>query len=383
MSSIEENAFQVARYLLENPSEIEQVGIQNALDLSEEDFKTALEYLVPRYFLTGGQRGKGVIRQKNFAELQEFVNRINERRIPLSRDSERLLKLLFTDQSDFPFSIGDHVMAKFNWAEVQYVQVAQELSDKGFVRGEYASGNPFFQIFILPSGRETVRSNFNLPNQRMSSIQALNNIVDIDNTISHHPVRQEDKQVKDHLKQFRIFIASPSDVANERKKLETVVNSLKPTADHFGVVLRVVDWHTVVPDAGIAQQVIFDQLKPTSWDIFVGVLWHRFGMPPGMKDKTGKDYLSGTEAEFKTAYELWKHHHRPRIMMYRCTRAIPSNVDLTQAQRVKDFFYEIENPSSEFRVFTKSFATLKSFEELWRNDLQELLALYDKDSKTQ
>jgi len=36
------------------------------------------------------------------------------------------------------------------------------------------------------------------------------------------------------LKKLRIFAASPSDVASERAKLETVVDSLKPMADYLG-----------------------------------------------------------------------------------------------------------------------------------------------------
>ena len=70
----------------------------------------------------------------------------------------------------------------------------------------------------------------------------------------------------DTLKKLRIFAASPSDVATERAKLETVVASLKPTADYLGLTLEVEDWRAVVPDAGRPQQIIFDQLKPTSWD---------------------------------------------------------------------------------------------------------------------
>src|SRR3990170_335813 len=109
----------------------------------------------------------------------------------------------------------------------------------------------------------------------------------------------------DSLKKLRIFAASPSDVTNERAKLETVVDSLKPTADYLGLTLEVIDWRAVVPDAGRPQQIIFDQLKPTSWDIFVGILWHRFGTPSGAKDpQTQKEYLSGTEEEFRTAYRL-------------------------------------------------------------------------------
>src|SRR6266542_4157221 len=125
MSNIEENAFQIARYLLENPNEIEQVGIQNALSLSEEDFKVALEYLIPKYFSTGGQRGKGIIRQKNFEELQEFVNQINEKRVSLSLDAERLLKFLFDSQT--PASDSERTMVTFGWDEKRYLNALETL----------------------------------------------------------------------------------------------------------------------------------------------------------------------------------------------------------------------------------------------------------------
>ncbi len=187
----------------------------------------------------------------------------------------------------------------------------------------------------------------------------------------------------DTLKKLRIFAASPSDVASERARLETVVASLKPTADYLGLTLEVVDWRAVVPDAGRPQQIIFDQLKPTSWDIFVGILWHRFGTPPGAQDpQTQKDYLSGTEEEFRMAYRLWKEFRKPRIVMYRCTRAIPHDADFVQAQRVKDFFKETQDPQSEFRVLTQSFDTIESFEKLVLDNLQKLLIEYGEQAKT-
>jgi len=181
----------------------------------------------------------------------------------------------------------------------------------------------------------------------------------------------------ENLQKLRIFVAAPSDVATERAKVETVATSLKPIADYLGLTLEVVDWRAVVPDAGRPQQVIFDQLKPTSWDIFVGILWHRFGTPPGAKDpQTQKEYLSGTEEEFRVAYRLWKEYGKPRIIVYRCTRAIPLDADFAQAQRVKDFFKEIQDPHGEFRVLTQSFDTPESFEKLALDNLQKLLIEY-------
>src|SRR6266498_3819050 len=71
---------------------------------------------------------------------------------------------------------------------------------------------------------------------------------------------QGDNKMSDSLKKLRIFAASPTDVASERAKLETVVESLKPIADYLGLILEVVDWREVVPDTGRPQQIIFDQL---------------------------------------------------------------------------------------------------------------------------
>lgn len=184
------------------------------------------------------------------------------------------------------------------------------------------------------------------------------------------------------LKSLRIFAASPSDVASERTKLDNVINSLQPMADYLGLKLDVVDWRVVVPDAGRPQQVIFDQLQPTSWDIFVGILWHRFGTPPGAKDKTGKGFLSGTEEEFKTAYELWKQFGKPRMVLYRCTRALPFDVDPDQLKNVRTFFKLIEDVKGDYPTLYQTFDTTESFEKLALNNLQKLLVEYGEKSKT-
>jgi tetratricopeptide (TPR) repeat protein len=186
----------------------------------------------------------------------------------------------------------------------------------------------------------------------------------------------------ERLKKLRIFAASPSDVATERGKLETIVALLKPMADYLGLTLEVVDWRAVVPDARRPQQIIFDQLKPTSWDIFVGILWHRFGTPPGAKDNMGKDYLSGTEEEFKTAYELWKQYGKPRIVLYRCTRGLPYDIDPDQLMRVREFFKIIEDTKGNYPTLYQAFDTTEAFERLWLDNLQKLLTEYGEQSKT-
>jgi len=179
---------------------------------------------------------------------------------------------------------------------------------------------------------------------------------------------------------MRVFVASPSNMATERTKVYTIVDSLKPLAEKQELFLEMVDWCMVVPDAGRPQQVIFDQLKPTTWDIFIGILWHRFGMPSGAANPaTQKEYLSGTEEEFTAAYHLWQQFKKPRIMMYRCTRSIPPNaLDADQFKRVQDFFAQLDPHKSDHPALYQSFNTMKNFEELLRENLQRVLLEYEE-----
>jgi tetratricopeptide (TPR) repeat protein len=184
------------------------------------------------------------------------------------------------------------------------------------------------------------------------------------------------------MTRLRIFAASAQDMVAERAKVETVAATLKPLADHLKITLEVLDWRSVVPDAGRPEQVILDQLKPTVWDVFIGLLWHRIGTPPGGQDPhTQKAYPSGTVEEFKTAYHLWKQYGRPRVMMYRCTRAVPLDaLDPEQYKQVKEFFEGFDATKGEHPGLYHSFKTTEAFERLLLDNLQKLLLDYGKQT---
>jgi tetratricopeptide (TPR) repeat protein len=185
------------------------------------------------------------------------------------------------------------------------------------------------------------------------------------------------------MQKQRIFVASPADIATERAKVETVAALFKPLADHLDIVLEVVDWRSVVPDMGRPEQVILNQLQPTSWDVFIGILWHSFGTPPDSQDpQTQKAYLGGTEEEFKTAYRLWKESGKPRLMIYRCMRAIPPDaLNPDQFKRVKEFFAQFDALKGEHPGLYQSFETTDEFEKLLLNSLQKLLLAYGEELK--
>jgi tetratricopeptide (TPR) repeat protein len=181
------------------------------------------------------------------------------------------------------------------------------------------------------------------------------------------------------LKKLCIFAASSSDVASERAKIDTVVDLLKPLAESVGLMLDVMNWGKVVPDAGRPQQVILDQIKPTKWDLFIGILWHRFGTPSGgINPKTQMEFMSGTEEEFVTAYNLWREYKRPRIMLYRCSRDVKLDViDPDQYKRVKNFFRKVEGVKDNYPLLYQTFDTTDAFEKLLFSNLQQILLDYN------
>jgi len=126
---------------------------------------------------------------------------------------------------------------------------------------------------------------------------------------------------------IKIFIASPAEVAEERDVITYVVAELGRTlGTTFNVELEAIRWETHAwPDVGAdGQDVINREIK--NYDIFVGVMWKKFGSPT-------KRAESGTEEEFQRAYDFFKEHKKPKIMFYFCKRPFYS----TRVNELKQF----------------------------------------------
>lgn len=137
---------------------------------------------------------------------------------------------------------------------------------------------------------------------------------------------------------LKIFVASPSDVSEERETVSFVVQEIKRTiGDIRNVDLETVKWEThSFPDVGVdAQDVINKQIG--KYDVLVGIMWKRFGTPTKRSD-------SGTGEEFERAYEYFKKFKRPKIMFYfRKTPFYPANAnELAQVKKVLQFRKKLE-----------------------------------------
>jgi hypothetical protein len=111
----------------------------------------------------------------------------------------------------------------------------------------------------------------------------------------------------------RVVVASPEDVQPERDCLPEVIDELnRGLAADRGLRLELISWQTDAypgfhPEGSQAQ--IDSGLDIENSDVLIGVFWKRFGTPV-------KDAKSGTEHEFRKAYESWQKKKQPQIMMY-------------------------------------------------------------------
>lgn len=114
-------------------------------------------------------------------------------------------------------------------------------------------------------------------------------------------------------KVLRMVVASPGDVQAERDLVAAVVDQVNHgVAKERGIILQVSRWEKDSFPGFHAQgpQGLIDSiLQIPDCDIFIGIFWKRFGTAV-------TDAQSGTEHEYKLAYEAWKQRGQPQIFFY-------------------------------------------------------------------
>jgi len=134
---------------------------------------------------------------------------------------------------------------------------------------------------------------------------------------------------------LRVFLASPGDVKLERDKAREEILGLRSLAQKHGFDLHPLGWETdVAPNAGRPQELINHLVREC--DLFIGILWRRFGMPSGEAE-------SGTLEEFNLARERFVKEGAPHIILYfREVHPDFLNDPGPQLQKVLDFKKQID-----------------------------------------
>jgi len=133
---------------------------------------------------------------------------------------------------------------------------------------------------------------------------------------------------------LQVFLASPSELNDERIALESVVKEVNQTlSESTGAYLELIKWEThAVPGFGSDPQAVINEQIGDSYDIFIGMLSTKFGSPTPRA-------ASGTEEEFERAYDRFtKNPNELRIMFYfKDPELRASEIDLAEYKKVKDF----------------------------------------------
>ena len=171
--------------------------------------------------------------------------------------------------------------------------------------------------------------------------------------------------MSDQVTEIKVFVASPGDVSQERKHLHEVLEEINTSLGPRKLRLKYVGWEQVYPGMGRPQEVINEQISPEDCDVFIGIMWGRFGTPTG-------GFGSGTEEEFQKAYESWKHNKKPRIFFYFCSKTPPiaKQEEWEQYSKVLDFKRSLEADKGLIWTYPGS----KGFQKVVRGHLMGALA---------
>ncbi|MEO4026548.1 OST-HTH/LOTUS domain-containing protein [Chromobacterium vaccinii] len=127
---------------------------------------------------------------------------------------------------------------------------------------------------------------------------------------------------------YRILIASPGDVADERAVIPEIVNEWNAVSAYSTkIILMPIKWevNTTPLLGGRPQQVINDQIVKDA-DLLVGVFWTRIGTKTGMAE-------SGTAEEIQQFVDSGK----PVMLYFSQSPIDPEKIDIEQFGALKKF----------------------------------------------
>jgi hypothetical protein len=158
---------------------------------------------------------------------------------------------------------------------------------------------------------------------------------------------------------YRVLIASPSDLVDERQAATEAVNDWN--AQHAvteSVVLLPVKWEThATPQAGVRPQELINRQLVSQCDILVGMFWTRIGTSTGVAE-------SGTVEEVNQFVAVGK----PTLLYFSNRPIDPNKIDLKQHRKLKSF-----KEATYKKALTGSFSGVDELRQKLFHDLTRLV----------
>ncbi|MGF1623945.1 MAG: DUF4062 domain-containing protein [Alphaproteobacteria bacterium] len=154
---------------------------------------------------------------------------------------------------------------------------------------------------------------------------------------------------------YRVLIASPSDLAEERRAAANAINEWN--AQHAaaeGVVLLPVGWEThAMPESGRRPQDAINQQLVRECDLLIGMFWTKLGTETGAAE-------SGTVEEI----DQFVAGGKPAMLYFSRRPVDPNAIDLDQSRRLRAFKVETFDAA-----LTGAFASVDELERILLRDL--------------
>ena len=158
---------------------------------------------------------------------------------------------------------------------------------------------------------------------------------------------------------YRILVASPSDVADERRAIPEIIQQWnRDNSLNLKTVLEAVKWEThCIPEMGDRPQEIVNKQVVRDCDILVGVFWTRLGSPTGKAE-------SGTVEEIHEFLASGK----PAMLYFSRVPAALADVDMEQFRRLQSFQSECQSQG-----LVSNYETLDELRDLLRSHLGRII----------
>jgi hypothetical protein len=140
---------------------------------------------------------------------------------------------------------------------------------------------------------------------------------------------------------YKIFLASPSDLKDDRSSIDEVIKELNISYGRQNeIFLELLKWetHSAPGISTIHPQKIINNDLGTDYDLFIGIIWGKFGTPTDTAE-------SGTEEEFLNAFNRFQQNPNSlQILFYFKNAPISMNeIKPDQVKRIQEFKSEIGN----------------------------------------
>jgi len=172
------------------------------------------------------------------------------------------------------------------------------------------------------------------------------------------------------LKEIKVFLSCPEDIVKHSIK-DVVERVLEEDniyfKSHYGFIFELKHWKKNVYLGKCTPRVqdrINEILK--NCDIYLGILWTRFGSPSGSNPE-GVSYSSGTEEEFYFAKSLDK-----KLWFLFCRYPIdPHRIDPEQLNKIKEFKEQLKREQFWYAEFSDEDKLRKVLKENISNFIEE------------